>query len=277
MTFQIRLPDLDWTLVGVVEFLWSIDIMSTHIPLYRRAQLNQPSTRAVRAFTLIELLVVIAIIAILASILFPVFARARENARRSSCQSNLKQIGLGILQYIQDYDERYPQLMHNSSTGANGWVRNIQSYVKSEQLFQCPSEKTARGGLSAGNPAANETDYTYNANLACGELPANNCFGDMGTSVSKLEAVAQTVMNAEDLSRPEYSYANCPPVQVCVSPGMVLSVGVYIPNLDESKRHLEGANYSFADGHVKWLKPEITNSLPPTGSNFTWRTNSTQG
>lgn len=62
-----------------------------------------------KAFTLIELLVVIAIIAILAAILFPVFARARENARRSSCLSNLKQIGLGAMMYIQDYDERYPQ------------------------------------------------------------------------------------------------------------------------------------------------------------------------
>ncbi len=61
-----------------------------------------------KAFTLIELLVVIAIIAILAAILFPVFARARENARRSSCESNVKQIMLGVLQYAQDYDEKYP-------------------------------------------------------------------------------------------------------------------------------------------------------------------------
>ncbi len=69
--------------------------------------------KAKSAFTLIELLVVIAIIAILAAILFPVFARARENARRSSCTSNLKQIGLGIIQYAQDYDEKYPVLRNN--------------------------------------------------------------------------------------------------------------------------------------------------------------------
>src|SRR4028118_675254 len=78
-----------------------------------------------RGFTLIELLVVIAIIAILAAILFPVFSRARENARRASCMSNLKQIGLGVMQYVQDYDERYPSSMYASryTTGPGTWQR----------------------------------------------------------------------------------------------------------------------------------------------------------
>lgn len=105
-----------------------------------------------KGFTLIELLVVIAIIAILASILFPVFARARENARRSSCQSNLKQIGLGLLQYAQDNDESMPYIyggcVNRGCTGTpsdiyNGylWQDVIYPYVKSEGVFNCPSER----------------------------------------------------------------------------------------------------------------------------------------
>src|SRR4028119_299121 len=85
-----------------------------------------------RGFTLIELLVVIGIIAILAAILFPVFARARENARRSSCQSNLKQIGLGMLQYAQDYDEKFmPFRDPNNANSPFVWPNIIQPYTKS--------------------------------------------------------------------------------------------------------------------------------------------------
>ena len=98
-------------------------------------------------FTLIELLVVIAIIAILAAILFPVFARARENARRSSCQSNEKQIALGLKQYLQDNNEKYP--------AATGWQAALEPYVKSSALFKCPS--------ASGTGAF---DYSFNSYLS---------------------------------------------------------------------------------------------------------------
>ncbi len=103
-------------------------------------------------FTLIELLVVIAIIAILAAILFPVFARARENARRSSCQSNLKQIGLGFEQYKNDYDGYYM----GSQVGGRTWGTLINPYLKSQQIFVCSSssegQATAQPYLAAPTP-----------------------------------------------------------------------------------------------------------------------------
>src|SRR5687767_13233092 len=104
-----------------------------------------------RGFTLIELLVVIAIIAILAAILFPVFGRARENGRRASCQSNLKQMGLGLMQYVQDNNERVPVACADIGPAGDGttdgqcvagrdvvWMSAIQPYVKSTELFTCP-------------------------------------------------------------------------------------------------------------------------------------------
>lgn len=208
------------------------------------------------AFTLIELLVVIAIIAILAAILFPVFARARENARRSSCQSNLKQIALGIKQYTQDYDEKYPQ--EGGVTIANpGWAYVIQPYVKSEQLFQCPSETGSTQPVGT-TPLERFTtigsnDYFYNFNM-----------GTQNEAV--LVSSSNTIMNGDGSeSAGNYNVTSAP------------STG--------RERHLEGANYSFADGHVKWLKPNAvksgsTGNCPgdsagnsTTGSNSTFCTN----
>ena len=123
------------------------------------------ATRRKSAFTLIELLVVIAIIAILAAILFPVFARARENARRSSCQSNEKQIALGFKQYIQDNNERYP--------ASGGWNTAILDYTKSEAILKCPS--------AAG---AGTFDYSYNSNM-----------GDKNEN--KVDNTASTILVAE--------------------------------------------------------------------------------
>jgi len=109
-----------------------------------------------RGFTLIELLVVIAIIAILAAILFPVFAKAREKARQSSCLSNVKQIGLGVLQYAQDYDEKLPNKWwwfvhtptgYTTSTNYLTWPEVVMPYIKNDQVWQCPSKQFAQAQM----------------------------------------------------------------------------------------------------------------------------------
>jgi prepilin-type N-terminal cleavage/methylation domain-containing protein/prepilin-type processing-associated H-X9-DG protein len=208
-----------------------------------------------RAFTLIELLVVIAIIAILAAILFPVFARARENARRASCQSNLKQIGLGVFQYAQDYDEKYPRWWFENdgtagwtavTTGAGGpnvdagWAEVIQPYLKSTQIFQCPSE--TNGPAPAGSNSFGYTDYAAN-------------FYDIYLQGGMVGAVApaQTVLIHDWNSRPSNSG---------FATDFLWSGAITADNgqSDQYHRHLGGDNFLFSDGHVKWLKPEAVRS-----------------
>ena len=114
-----------------------------------------------RGFTLIELLVVIAIIAILAAILFPVFAKAREKARQSSCLSNTKQLGIGVLSYAQDYDELLPRTAITVPGGNHGWQTLIHPYVKNDQIFTCPSKASVR--WSSATPLSYSTcGYGYN-------------------------------------------------------------------------------------------------------------------
>ncbi|MBC8139524.1 MAG: DUF1559 domain-containing protein [Fibrella sp.] len=134
------------------------------------------SSRATRtcnryAFTLIELLVVIAIIAILAAILFPVFAQAREKARQTSCLSNVKQLGLAALQYSQDFDESMPQGL--SASWENSWINDILPYVKTYDIFRCPSDSPE--GLQ---PTAEYlgVGISYAANVYCGDK-ANGPWG----------------------------------------------------------------------------------------------------
>lgn len=145
--------------------------------------------RTKKAFTLIELLVVIAIIAILAAILFPVFGRARENARRSSCQSNLKQIGLGLLQYTQDYDEKWPAWSRIDCSGARHyWVEQTAPYIKSTQVFACPSNTNTTpyfGYVNHYTPNTTEGN-PYNGSNGKGLFAqdANSCSGTVASGVS---------------------------------------------------------------------------------------------
>ena len=205
-------------------------------------------------FTLIELLVVIAIIAILASILFPVFARARENARRTSCASNLKQIGLGVLQYTQDYDERFP-LAWNSYSDATvrprGWADAIEPYLKSEQIFKCPS---ASGAVSSDPSQTGYASYSYNMMLT------NDANGTLnsGKSLAVLTQPTLTVLNMDDSVTSARSWEwGCKIGAACTT----ATGGPALAKTGAAGRHLDGSNFSFCDGHVKWYKAASSDTL----------------
>jgi len=127
-------------------------------------KLGKLVTKTVRAFTLIELLVVIAIIAILAAILFPVFAQAREKARQITCASNMKQLGLAVIQYTQDYDDVYPIgeidgcQWGGGCSGGNGaynWAQMISPYVKATGVYGCPDDPGGGTAQTQGSGALN--------------------------------------------------------------------------------------------------------------------------
>lgn len=229
-------------------------------------------------FTLIELLVVIAIIAILAAILFPVFARARENARRSSCQSNLKQIGLGLLMYAQDHDERFP-MAYNYGAGINGgdgsmncWSSQVGAYmgmrtknvgsVRSEALiFLCPSDpfkpaSTLEKRRTYAMPKANQPNSYANRYFAGPHFrPPGNTSAQgisIGRLLSELASPSDTLMIVENPEPTNYTGEEQDSF-IASAAEQELDGATTINRL-----HFDGWNYLFADGHVKWLMPEAT-------------------
>ena len=218
-------------------------------------------------FTLIELLVVIAVIALLAAILFPVFARARENARRSSCQSNLKQMGIGVMQYVQDYDEYYPygQRPKETSDPNAPWVNSIyfwpnmiQPYIKSEQVFSCPNQTAFRFGsdrLYRGHYGANRDLLKLQVAQTHASFPvAAIKMSELASSASVFMAFDAGIIALDQSSVATPSgYYYIPGFGEIPGKSCPSNTTVELQPDCESGRHFGGVNMLFADGHVKWL------------------------
>ncbi|RYX80830.1 DUF1559 domain-containing protein [bacterium] len=224
-------------------------------PIHKANPTHKP-----KAFTLIELLVVIAIIAILAAILFPVFARARENARKASCISNLKQIGLGIMQYTQDYDERFPSartdnfLLGTRVDNNRPWHVVIQPYVKSLQIFKCPSN-TSSNFLNWTKDTPTAVNDTYPRSYVC-----NGTGQTIATDLADFGGV-------RPMNRYDNGNAGGIAIARIQSPAQLILVGEHFDRGDPEfyaladvsfQNHLGMTNFLFADGHVKSMKPTAT-------------------
>jgi prepilin-type N-terminal cleavage/methylation domain-containing protein/prepilin-type processing-associated H-X9-DG protein len=250
-----------------------------------------------QGFTLIELLVVISIIAVLAAILFPVFARARENARRASCMSNMKQIALGFMMYTQDYDEHYPLAAYHplpatqnsptvqetdhsypgyvygvyNNTGATmtryiTWMDLIYPYVKSAQVFECPSYQPNTDVIESTVHNPNKLllpSYGYNQGISnwytyhqywCYSTTCNT--NDVPLSLAQVNRASEVYLVVE--YQDPYAWTANPQRQGQLARGAAPATAA---------PHLSGANTAFADGHVKWVPSTKIEAIP---NNQTW-------
>ncbi|HEY3333283.1 MAG TPA: DUF1559 domain-containing protein [Capsulimonadaceae bacterium] len=257
----------------------------------RAIYLPQSSNRA--AFTLIELLVVIAIIAILAAILFPVFATAREKARATQCMSNMKQIGLAILQYTNDYDENLPLGRQQGGAGcsSNGFTVTMGAYVtkvkafsansESGNVWQCPDDTVDRGSgnvaqsytYAVGFTTANDVqvsglgDFSKAPPYAWVATVVNGCTMDLGAPMGKVRTPATTIAivegyyplnylgnNAPGMMSPQYD-ATWAAARSNAQNCVTASSSTSACTTTGLPGHNGGWNYLYCDGHVKWKLP----------------------
>jgi len=197
-----------------------------------------------RGFTLIELLVVIAIIAILAAILFPVFAKAREKARQTSCLSNEKQMMLGVLMYAQDYDDNLPRGTDYTKVPGYGavtdpamWPTLIQPYIKNDQIFVCPSNKRV-----ITNPWGGTIALSYGVGM--------NFEYQSRSLIAEIPQPAMTAYLYDFNNWNMYWYSAAGPL-----PNSAMAIGstAYRPwGTYRAPVHNDGVNNAFLDGHAKW-------------------------
>ena len=216
-----------------------------------------------QGFTLIELLVVIAIIALLAAILFPVFSRARENARKSSCLNNLKQIGIGLAQYTQDFDEALPPSGHRrgGNPRQDPWHNVIMPYVKSTQLFACPSNSTKSSTITNSNAGTYAVTGGIPRSYVCnGGVSDTTQWAPSGRPMLEVSVTVGNVTGGAALS-----VLSDPTLTILVNENSgtngdpdYWNMANFLDNNMNFQNHLSTSNFLFCDGHVKSLRPAAT-------------------
>ena len=251
------------------------------------------------AFTLIELLVVIAIIAILAAILFPVFAQAREKARQTSCLSNMKQVGLGLLMYAQDYDENYPRAdywdssppLNPAATGTFAarvnhykWPAWVLPYTKNVNIFRCPSRTRDQVAWDQNGEYKGD-GYALNLSLSGRPInPSGENPSFLGGTLAGVQTPADTWVLMELRNQVSFSYISSSGVLWPAALGeswtpYLMPSGVPDKN---NAPHSDGLTFAYVDGHAKYMNVKAFLALCPTSASYavppcTFRTNAGGG